>query len=117
MSLDRQLQRALARKRPAAGFRERVLARLAGSPAAPPPIATRDAGRRSRRRFALSLGAGLALAGLIGAGVHHRAEERERREGERASQQVMTAFHIAGAKMRLAQQQLLQITSERAEEP
>jgi hypothetical protein len=48
-------------------------------------------------------------------GALHQAAERERREGELARQQVMAAFHIAGAKVRLARQELLQFTRERLE--
>jgi hypothetical protein len=110
MNLDHDLQRALARKRPGPGFSERVLARLAAGPAAPAP-----SGARPRRRLVLGLGAGAALAAIVVTGALHQAAERERREGELARQQVMAAFHIAGAKVRLARQELLQFTRERLE--
>ena len=113
MNLDRDLQRALARKQPAAGFSERVLGRLPGGGAGAPARPLRPA----RRRFALGLGAGAALAAVIAAGGVHHLEQQRQREGERARQQVMAALQIAGAKVRLAGRELGAIARERMQEP
>jgi hypothetical protein len=112
MNLDRDLQRALGRKHPAPGFSERVLGRLGhgGSGREPP--------RRSvRRRFALGLGAGAALAAVLAMAAVHHLEQQHQDEGERARQQVMAALQIAGAKVRLARDELGEMARERMEGP
>ena len=90
MNIDDELHRALARTQPDPGLAERILGRVAA--AEKPP---RYAGQRWYRIAAAAV---LVLSAGVAAQVEHR-----RAEGERARRDVMTALHIAGAKVRLAQ--------------
>ena len=93
---DHELQQALARTSAPDGFAKRVLARL-GEPETPRqwhwPAAS------TLRRIAAVVALTAALGGLTA----HQVSEHRRTEGERARREVMTALHIASAKMRVAQ--------------
>ncbi len=96
MNFDHELNRALARTSAPDGFADRVIARLGRTdtprhwhwPAAP-----------TLRRIAAAVVFTLALGGLTA----HQIIEHRRTEGELARRQLMTALHIASAKMRVAQ--------------
>jgi hypothetical protein len=91
MNFDHDLNRALARKSAPDGFADRVLSRL------DKPTASRTS---MLRRIAAAIVLTAALGGLTAHQIieHHRIEE-----GERARRELMTALHIASAKMRAAQ--------------
>jgi hypothetical protein len=82
MNLDEELKRALQRKEPPPGFRERVLA------------ATKQRSRYSWRPLAAA-----ALLTLVVGGTTARYIE-QRREGERAKEQVLLALRITSQKLR-----------------
>jgi hypothetical protein len=96
MNLDHELHRVLERTSAPEGFADRVLARL-------------DTNNTSRqwhwpaastlRRIAAAVLLTAALGGLTA----HQIVEHRRTEGERARRELMTALHIASAKMRVAQ--------------
>jgi hypothetical protein len=93
MNLDHELQRMLTRQSAPDGFADRVLSRLGDS----------DAPRHRTsmlRRIAAAIILTAALGGLT---AHQIIEHRRIEEGERARRQLMTALHIASAKMRAAQ--------------
>jgi hypothetical protein len=95
MNLDHELHRALERTSAPEGFADRVLARLEQGQAP------------QRHRFTASIlrriaAAVILIAGLGGLTAHQIVEHR-RTEGERARRELMTALHIASAKMRVAQ--------------
>jgi AraC-like DNA-binding protein len=85
MNFEDELHRTLARKSAPDGFADRVLARIATP---------------RHRTSALTLRRIAALGGLT---AHQIIEHRRLEEGERARRQLMTALHIASAKMRVAQ--------------
>ena len=96
MNLDHELHRVLERTSAPEGFADRVLARLEQKP------------QRQRHRFTASTlrriaAAVILTAGLGGLTAHQIIEHRRNEEGERARRQLMTALHIASAKMRVAQ--------------
>ena len=86
-NLDDELRHALTRKQPDPGFAERVLDRLATT-------------EKPQRHpwYRLAAAAAIVLTVGVAAQVQYR-----RVQGERARRDVMTALHIAGAKVRLAQ--------------
>ena len=90
MNFEDDVTRALARKPAPDGFADRVLARL-------------EAPRHrtsTLRRIAAAI---ILTASLGGLTAHQIIEHRRNEEGERARRQLMTALHIASAKMRVAQ--------------
>jgi hypothetical protein len=90
MNLDDELHRALSRTQPDPGLAERILGRVAAAEK-PPRFA-------DQRWYRIAAAAVLVLSVGIAIQVDHR-----RASGERARRDVMTALHIAGAKVRLAQ--------------
>lgn len=94
------LKHALARKSPDPGFAGRVMARIEAPDAAP---------QRSSRPWWRAVAATLLLTALGGGWAAHVAIER--REGERARDEVMLALRIAGAKVRHAQQHVRDLGS------
>jgi hypothetical protein len=96
MNLDHELNRVLARTSAPDGFADRVVARLGDANARRHwhwPAAS------TLRRLAAAVALTLALGGLTA----HQIVEHRRTEGERARRELMTALHIASAKMRVAQ--------------
>jgi hypothetical protein len=91
MNFDDDITRALARKSAPDGFADRVLSRL------DKPTASRTS---MLRRIAAAIVLTAALGGLT---AHQIIEHRRIEEGERARRELMTALHIASAKMRAAQ--------------
>ena len=90
MNFEDGLTRALARKPAPDGFADRVLARIEV-----PRHRT-----STLRRIAAAIILTAALGGLT---AHQIIEHRRNEEGHRARRQLMTALHIASAKMRAAQ--------------
>jgi len=91
MNLDDDLTRALARKSAPDGFADRVLSRL-------------DTPKTHRTSLFTRIAAAIVLtAALGGLTAHQIIEHRRNEEGERARRELMTALHIASAKMRVAQ--------------
>ena len=95
MNLDHELHRVLERTSAPEGFADRVLARL-------------EQGQQPQRhRFTAStlrrIAAAVILTAALGGLTAHQIVEHRRTEGERARRELMTALHIASAKMRVAQ--------------
>ncbi len=95
MNLDTELNRSLARTSPPDGFADRVMAHLGQTQALP------------RHRFTAStlrrIAAAVILTASLGGLTTYQIVEHRRTEGERARRELMTALHIASAKMRVAQ--------------
>lgn len=91
MNFEDNLTRAFERKSAPDGFADRVLSRLE---------APRHRMSPTLRRIAAAIVLTAALGGLT---AHQIIEHRRNEEGERARRQLMTALHIASAKMRVAQ--------------
>ncbi len=95
-NIDETLQRTLARARAPEGFADRVLARI-DAPQSKQP--SRWLSASTLRRIAAVILFTAALGGLTA----HQIAEHRRAEGELAKREVMTALHIASAKMHVAQ--------------
>ena len=91
MNLEDQLKLALQRKQPPPGFRDRVLAT-----------------RRPQRHPYRSLAAAALLTLLIGGTTAHYVEQR--REGERAKEQVLLALRITSHKLRDTREHVLELS-------
>jgi hypothetical protein len=91
MNFEDELHRTLTRKSAPDGFADRVLSRIE---------APRQRTSSTLRRIAAAIVITAALGGLT---AHQIIEHRRIEEGERARRQLMTALHIASAKMRVAQ--------------
>ena len=102
MDIEEQLKSALRRKQPSADFAKRVMS------------ATRRPGNPATRRHWRAAAAVLMLTVILGAWSARQIAER--REGERARDEVMLALHIAGAKVRYAQTQVHEIGSKTVKE-
>ncbi|MEA2235700.1 MAG: hypothetical protein QOC81_424 [Thermoanaerobaculia bacterium] len=96
MKLEKQLQRTLARTSAPDGFADRVLARLGEA-------RSRRASRWPAASTLRRIAAALLLTAALGGLTAHQIAEHRREEGELARREVMTALHIASAKMRVAQ--------------
>jgi hypothetical protein len=108
MNLESDLQRALRPVPPPAGFAARVMERLAEEQQAPVPgQSIPPSGRRVRGWRAVA--AGVLLTAIAGGFAAQRAIER--RQGERARDEVMLALRITGAKVRTAQNHVREIAS------
>ena len=95
MNFDDDLNRALARKSAPDGFADRVLSRL-------------DKPKPHRTSIFTRIAAAIVLtAALGGLTAHQIVEHRRNEEGERARRELMTALHIASAKMRVAQRAVI----------
>jgi hypothetical protein len=91
MNFEDDLTRAFERKSAPDGFADRVLSRLE---------TPRHRTSTSLRRIAAAIVITAALGGLT---AHQIIEHHRNEEGQRARRQLMTALHIASAKMRAAQ--------------
>jgi hypothetical protein len=101
MHLEDDLKRALARQSAPDGFAARVMQQI---------DAGKIAGATPRRLGTWrAIAAGLLLTAVAGGWAAQKAIER--REGERARQEVLVALHIASAKVRTAQQHVHEIGS------
>lgn len=96
MNLENDLKRALRRESPPAGFSSRVLERIARDEA-------------PKRKWWRAVAASLTLTAILGA--WGAREMHQRREGERAKEQVLLALRIAGEKVRYAQDEVRHIGS------
>ena len=96
MNLEVDLKRALRRESPPAGFASRVMQRIEHD-AAP------------KRKWWRAVAASLTLTALLGA--WGAREVHQRREGERAKEQVLLALRIAGEKVRYAKHEVSDIGS------
>lgn len=100
MNLENELKQALAREKPSPGFAGRVMARI-------------DAGERTAHapwrggRWMRAVAASLVLTAAAGGWTAWQV--RERREGERAKEQLLQAMRIAGEKVRYAQDEVRSI--------
>jgi hypothetical protein len=94
MNIDEELSKTLARTSPPEGFAGRVLARLDEA-----DVPRQRAAASTLRRIAAAVILTAALGGLTA----HQIIEHRHIEGERARRELMTALHIASAKMRVAQ--------------
>jgi hypothetical protein len=92
MNFEDNLTRALERKSAPDGFADRVLSRL--------ETPRHRTSVSMLRRIAAAI---VLIAALGGLTAHQIIEHRRNEEGERARRQLMTALHIASAKMRVAQ--------------
>jgi len=111
MHLEDDLKRALARQSAPDGFAGRVMNAIATSQI---PLPAGEGGPKGRvrgvqSRFTRAIAAGLLLTAVAGGWAAQKAIER--REGERARQEVLVALHIASAKVRTAQQHVHDIGS------
>jgi len=117
MHLEDDLKRALARKSAPDGFAARVMSRIdaeGASPAIsadgrPSPEGRHPLPGEGRHRFTRAIAAGLLITAVAGGWAAQRAIER--REGERAREEVLVALHIASSKVRNAQQHVHEIGS------
>jgi hypothetical protein len=94
-ALGTSLKRAMRREEPPAGFSSRVLQRI-----------ERDRAPRPKRWWR-AVAASLTLTALLGGWAAKSVHDR--REGERARDQVLLALKIAGEKVRYAQQEVRDI--------
>jgi hypothetical protein len=98
MNLESELAKALRQKRAPSGIADRVFDRIAQGGRSD------QQGRRWTGGAALRMAAALFVVALIGAGAMRQLEmQRERQEGERAKQQLMTALRIASEALNDAQ--------------
>jgi hypothetical protein len=100
MNLEDDLRRALRRESPAPGFAARILERVDRSQSASRP----HPGRSWR-----AVAASLTLTAILGGWGAHAVHQR--REGERAREQVLLALRIAGQKVRYVQTEVREIGS------
>jgi hypothetical protein len=104
--LDDALREALRREDPGPEFTRAVLARAA---AAKP---RQSWWRRLASGFQAPLWrwatAGVLACALLGTGLEYRREQRLRAEGEAAKQQLVLALRIAGAKLHVAQEKVIE---------
>jgi hypothetical protein len=102
MNLEDDLKRALRRESPPAGFASRVLQRIEH----PDRI---EHAAAPKRKWWRAVAASLTLTALLGA--WGAREVQQRREGERAKEQVLLALRIAGEKVRYAKHEVNHIGS------
>lgn len=101
MDFETELEQALRREALSPGFSARVLERIERGERAPDV--------RPRRWDWRAVAAGVMLTTLAGGWAAHH--EIQRREGERARQEVLLALRLAGSKIRYAQEQVREVGS------
>ena len=89
MNLEKELKNALQRKRPPAGFAGRVMQRINGVEERRPRLSYR------------AIAATLLLTAVLGAWSARTLAER--REGERAREELLQALRITSEKLQTAQ--------------
>jgi anti-sigma-K factor RskA len=108
MNLDRDLKRALRRQAPDPGFAGRVLQRIETE-----ERRSRLSGQAARVHSSRWWRAAAASVMLVVLGGGYAAHEyQQRREGEKAREQVLQALQIAGAKVRYAQEEVRAIGTQ-----
>ena len=104
MNLERELKQTLQRRRPPAGFTQRVMARLGEE----------DTGRRPRRQaprwVPWAIAASLILAGTGGGGWVHQRQQQAR--AEQARNQILFALQVTGEKLDHVRSKVRSITNE-----
>lgn len=106
--LEDELKYALRRTDPGPEFTARVLSRAAAAPPARKPWwqALSAAFRPAMVRWAT---VGVAASVLFGVGgLEYHRQQQVRAEGEAAKQQLVLALRIAGSKLHMAQQKVMQ---------
>jgi hypothetical protein len=111
MNLEEELKHALQRKEPPLRFRERVLAECGAGPL------TRADGRvrepaphfREPAPHYRSIAAAVLLTAIIGGTTARWIEQR--REGERAKEQVLLALRITSHKLRDTREQIHELSN------
>lgn len=106
MNLEKDIQRALHRESPPPGFAGRVMQRIEREETRHEPF--RSAQRR--QVWWRAAAASVLFTLLLGGYGTHKYVEHQR--GERAKEQVLEAMRIAGEKVRLAQQEVRDISTE-----
>jgi len=96
---DDELQRALKRVDPPAGFTGRVLASVGRQEPGAPKLARPIPPRAKAAPLKWAIAATIVLATIGGGSVWYRAEER-RKEGEEAKRQVLVSLSFAGSKLK-----------------
>jgi hypothetical protein len=102
MNLERELRDALERKSPPAGFAESVMKKIEQEGRAQLPV------RHANRWRAVA--AATLLTAVIGGWAAHQAAER--REGERAKEEVLLALRITSEKLSDAREHVNDIGSK-----
>lgn len=96
MNLEHDLKRVLRRQSPPPGFASRVMQRI-------------EREKAPKRAWWRAVAASLALTAILGGWAAR--EVHQRREGERAKEQVLLALRIASEKVRYAQHEVRDIGS------
>jgi hypothetical protein len=96
--VEGELEYALRREEPPAGFAERVLSRVGERPAARLPF--------------VQWAAAAALVAAVAGGFDYIGKQEQRAEGEAAKERVVLALHIAGTKLQLVQTKINRIHEE-----
>jgi len=104
---EQELRDALQPRQPAPGFSARVLARIEEAPRSEQRL--RNWFSVPRLRWAST---GLLCAILLTGLGYHYQQQKQRARGEAMRQQVMTALHIAGAKLQLAQGKVQRLSEQ-----
>jgi hypothetical protein len=100
MNLEQDLEKALRRESPAPGFAGRVMER----------IEREETQRRRKPVWWRAAAASVLFTLVVGGYGTHKYVEHQR--GERAKEQVLEAMRIAGEKVRIAQQEVREISTE-----
>jgi hypothetical protein len=105
---EETLKRALRREAAPEGFAERVLACPAASP---PRVGVLERLRLSVGQPVLRWAGVAMLAVLLLAAFLHRAQQRERAQGELAKRSVLMALQITADKLEFTRERVVRLTS------